>query len=127
MTHGRIRRFFWLVLAWVSLGLAMAGALLPLLPTTPFLLLSAWAATRGSPRLALWLHEHPRFGPMLYAWREEGAIPRSAKITGVLLMLASWLTLFWLGTDWRILAVLGLLFALGGTWLATRPLPGGRR
>lgn len=121
-----LRRLLWLGLAWVSLGLAMAGAVLPLLPTTPFLLLSAWAAAKGSPRLAQWLQEHPRYGPLLHAWREEGAIPRSAKITGVLLMSLSWGTLLWLGTDWRLLAALGLLFAIGGTWLATRPLPGGR-
>lgn len=126
MIRGRIRRFFWLGLAWISLGLAMAGAVLPLLPTTPFLLLSAWAAAKGSPRLALWLQEHPRYGPLLRAWREEGAIPRSAKVTGLVLMLCSWLTLFWLGSDWRLLAVLGLLFAFGGTWLATRPRPSGR-
>lgn len=125
MSRGLIGRFFWLGLAWVSLGLAMAGAVLPLLPTTPFLLLSAWAATKGSPRLALWLQQHPRFGPLLRAWREEGAIPRSAKVTGLALILFSWLTLFWLGADWRLLAVLGLLFVTGGTWLATRPLPRG--
>ncbi|WP_250458655.1 YbaN family protein [Microbulbifer litoralis] len=127
MSSRPLRRFFWLGLAWISLGLAMAGAVLPLLPTTPFLLLSAWSATRGSPRLARWLHEHPRFGPMLRAWREEGAVPRSAKVSGMALMLCSWSVLFWLGADWKLLAVLGLFFAAGGTWLATRPLPGGER
>ncbi|MFC6632681.1 YbaN family protein [Microbulbifer taiwanensis] len=123
MSRKSLQYFFWLPLAWISLGLAIAGVVLPLLPTTPFLLLSAWAAAKGSPRLALWLEEHPRFGPILEAWRTQGAVPLSAKITALGLMACSWLTLFWLGAGWKLLATLGLLFAVVGTWLATRPLP----
>lgn len=120
-----LKRIFWLGLAWISLGLGVAGALLPLLPTTPFLLLCAWSATKGSPRLALWLNEHPRFGPLLHAWRSEGAIPLSAKVTALGLMVLSWVTLFWLGAGWTLLAMLGLLFVAVGYWLATRPFPRG--
>lgn len=123
MHSGPLQRLFWLMLAWMSLGLAVAGAVLPLLPTTPFLLLSAWAAAKGSPRLALWLKEHPYFGPVLHAWRTEGAVPLSAKITALGLMAFSWLVLFWIGAGWKLLAVLGLLFVAVGSWLATRPLP----
>lgn len=123
MSSRPVQRLCWLALAWISLGLAMAGAVLPLLPTTPFLLLSAWAAAKGSPRLALWLEEHPHFGPVLDAWHTEGAVPLSAKLIALGLMAFSWLMLFWLGAGWKLLAMLGLLFAGVGSWLATRPLP----
>ncbi len=115
MSSRPLQRLCWLILAWFSIGLAVAGAVLPLLPTTPFLLLSVWAAAKGSPRLALWLEAHPRFGPVLDAWRTEGAVPLSAKIAALGLMAFSWLTLFWFGVGWKLLAMLGLLFAAVGT------------
>lgn len=75
-----------LSLAWLMVGLGIVGIFLPLLPTTPFLLLAVWLFSRSSPRLAKWLMDHPLFGPPLGDWREEGAISRRAKISAVLLM-----------------------------------------
>ena len=59
----------------VSLALGIAGIFLPLLPTTPFLLLSAWLFVRSSPRLYAWLTNHPRLGPYIRNFRENRAIP----------------------------------------------------
>lgn len=61
------------------LVLAFIGALLPLMPTTIFLILAAWCFGRSSPRLEAWLLDHPKFGPALRAWRDHGAVPRHAK------------------------------------------------
>lgn len=84
------RRAAYLGLGYCSLGLAVAGVALPLLPTTPFLLVAAWAFGRSSPRLRRWLDEHPRFGPPLRHWREERAIPPKIKATAIAALGGSW-------------------------------------
>ena len=68
-----------LILGHAMVGFGFVGAFLPLLPTTPFLILAAGCYARSSPRLERWLLNHPRFGPLLVAWRERGAIPFRAK------------------------------------------------
>lgn len=74
----------------VSLALGVAGIFLPLLPTTPFLLLAAWLFVRSSPRLYDWLMSHPRLGEYIRNFREERAIPLRVKIVSVSLI---WLTI----------------------------------
>lgn len=69
------RQLFYRTLAVLATGLGMVGVILPLLPTTPFLIVAVWAAGKSSPRLELWLLEHPQFGPLLKGWRDRGAIP----------------------------------------------------
>lgn len=89
-------RWLLLSLAVLCLVLGFVGVVVPVLPTVPFLLLAAWAAARSSPRLDQWLHEHPRFGHHLRAWRDAGVVPRRAKwlatgmmgASGVLILLA---------------------------------------
>ena len=70
--------------------LGVAGIFLPLLPTTPFLLLAAWLFVRSSPRLYDWLMSHPRLGEYIRNFREERAIPLRVKIVSVSLI---WLTI----------------------------------
>jgi len=79
-------RWVYLVLALLFLLLGVIGIFLPVLPTTPFILLSAWAAARSSPRLLAWLEEHTAFGPMIRDWRRGGVVRRRAKwmATGVM-------------------------------------------
>src|SRR5690554_8143835 len=74
-----LRRLAFLLIAWLSFGLGVIGVFVPLMPTTCFMLLAVWAASKGSPRFALWIREHPRFGPAVVAWEGERAIPRHAK------------------------------------------------
>ncbi len=77
------------VLAFISLALGVLGIFLPVLPTTPFILLAAWAATRGSPRLLAWLESHPMFGQMLREWRRGGVVSRKAKWSATIVMASS--------------------------------------
>lgn len=119
------RRLPWQCLTWSCIGLGAVGAVLPLLPTTPFLLVAAWAAPKGSPRLGHWLHSHPRFGPMLEAWQEQGAVATRAKVVALVLLTFSWATLFFLQTATVVLGITALLFIAVAGFLLTRPSPRG--
>lgn len=114
-------RFGWRMLAYGAIGLGTAGLVVPLLPTTPFLLLAAWAAPKGSPRLASWLWQHPRLGPALQAWQQQRAIPKTAKRVTTLLLALSWLIL-WLGSaPTSVLGVTASIFCCVTVFLWTRP------
>lgn len=80
-----VARAAWLRLLWLSLGAialvaGIIGIFLPLLPTTPFVLLAAFCFTRGSPRCEAWLLGHPRLGPIVNDWRARRAMPWRAKL-----------------------------------------------
>lgn len=99
------------------------GILLPLLPTTPFLLLALWAASRGAPELAESLRKHPRHGPMLRAWEQQRAIPVPARILATVMLSVSAGLLVLTGIDALLLTAILALFAVVCVWVWTRPVP----
>ncbi|RZJ13400.1 MAG: DUF454 domain-containing protein [Rubrivivax sp.] len=82
-------RLLWRALALLSLALGVVGAVVPVLPTVPFLILAAWAGSKGWPALEHWLLNHAHFGPGIRRWRERGAVPRRAKWLATLMMSVS--------------------------------------
>ena len=120
-----VRRLPYAVAAYVFVGLAFVGVVVPGLPTFPFLLLAAWAAARGSRRLHDWLYEHPRFGAALIEWEEERAVSRRSKIVAVALMALSWVIILWRTDSPWVPITLAALFLVVGTWLVRRPEPSG--
>lgn len=92
-----------IILGYVALGLGVAGIILPLLPTTPFLLLAAALFFKGSPRLYEWLLNQKHLGPYIRNFREHKAIPLRAKIISVSLV---WITFLY-----------GICFVIEHSWL----------
>ncbi len=112
------------MLAYVSLALGLIGIVLPVLPTVPFILLSAFAAARGSQRLHARLLADPRLGPMITQWQEHGAIARRAKWLATALMAICAILLFAFAPALWIPLVVTAIMATVGTWLWLRPEPG---
>ncbi len=73
------QRLLWMAAGALALATGIVGIFLPLLPTTPFVLLAAFCFSRGSERLERWLLAHRTFGPMVRNWRKDRSIPLRAK------------------------------------------------
>ena len=116
-------RLVWLVVGLVAVALAVAGAVLPLLPTTPFLILAAFCFARSSPRLEAKLIAHRRFGPLIRDWRAGGAISRPAKRVSLLAMAATPVVSWLVGVGLVVIAVQVAVLAAVAAFIVTRPEP----
>jgi uncharacterized membrane protein YbaN (DUF454 family) len=81
------RRVLFVIAGLASVGMAYLGAILPGLPTTPWVLLAGYCFSRSSPRLERWLKRSPLFGRLLRDWDEHGGIRRNVKIFAVCLVV----------------------------------------
>lgn len=119
----RLVRWAWCALAYLSLVVGIVGIFVPGLPTTVFVLIAAWAATRGSQRLHDWLLGHPRFGPSIRNWREHGAVSGHGKRMATLTMaVCAAITLWCVPVLWVKAVSIGSMTVVCA-WLWTRPLP----
>lgn len=107
----------------IALALGIVGIALPILPTTPFVILAAFCFARGSRRLEHWLLTHPRFGPALQDWRRHGAITRKAKRAAVVGMVLAMLISIVAGVGPMVLAIQVVAMAGAATFVLTRPSP----
>ncbi|KPQ07402.1 MAG: hypothetical protein HLUCCA12_06190 [Rhodobacteraceae bacterium HLUCCA12] len=114
-------RVFWGSLGGLSVGLGAAGVVLPLLPTTPFMLLAAYCFARSSPALEAWLVEHPRFGPAISDWRAHRAISRRAKIMAIGAITLTFALSFVMGLPMAVLVAQGAVLSMVSLFILTRP------
>ena len=121
VSNGFGMRMLWRVGGAVALGLGILGIPLPLLPTTPFLLLAAFCFGRSSPRMHRWLISHRHFGPPIIRWRERGAISRKAKILAALAMAAGFLAALAFGAPLFALIAQAVVLSFVGVFIFTRP------
>ncbi len=116
-------RAIWVVVGLASLGLGALGVFLPLLPTTPFVLLAAFAFSNSSERLHNWLLAHNVFGPLIDNWRRYGAISRAAKWLSVVSMLAVVVISIVLQAPAWVIAAQAIILSASALFVLTRPLP----
>ena len=117
-------RLAMMVSGWISLILGIIGIFLPLLPTTPFVLLAACCFSKSSPRLHSWLINQPRLGPMIQNWEQQGSISQNAKVTSTVLMIGMFGVSFLLFNLSFILKGMLVGIATGVLlFIWTRPLP----
>ena len=115
-------RYLLLGIGWFFLGLGAIGAFLPVLPTVPFLLITAWAWSKSSRRLHAWLYGNPTYGPYLVAWDKYGVIPRQAKIAAIGAMAVGWIVMVVVAQPaiW-IPVVVAIIEIAVGIFILTRP------
>lgn len=108
-----MQRYILIILGWLAVVLAAIGVIMPLLPTTPFLLLAAWCFARSSPRFHYWLLHRSVFGRYLRCWQQHHAMPPGAKGRAILFILLSFaLSLWMVKVFWLRILLLAILILL---------------
>ncbi|MGI6408695.1 MAG: YbaN family protein [Thiopseudomonas sp.] len=107
LVENRLLRWTLFGLGWLSASLGVLGIFLPLLPTTPFMLLAAGCFARSSERFYCWITSHPKYGPMIADYLAGKGLPMRAKYLAVsLLWLSILFGVYWVGFVWAKLAML---------------------
>ena len=108
-----MKRVLLIILGWICVMLATLGVVLPLLPTTPFLLLAAWCFARSSPRFHHWLLHRSWFGSYLRHWQQHRALPKGAKPKAVALILMTFaVSIYFVPLLWVRILLLCMMFML---------------
>jgi uncharacterized membrane protein YbaN (DUF454 family) len=84
-----MKKLFWKLLGFLSLGLAYIGVVTPGIPWSIFVVFSAYCFAKGSPKMHAWIYGHPKFGPFLTNWTEKKVFPRKLKYLMIATMSTS--------------------------------------
>lgn len=118
-----MRTLFWRTLVVIFITLGIIGAILPGMPTTVFLILAAWAASKGWPQMDAWLLNHPKYGPTLRDWRANGTVPRKAKWIATIMMTASGILMLFTSAPFWVQVFTDTTMLVVAIWLWLRPEP----
>ena len=116
-------RYIWLLAGLAAVTIGAVGVVLPLLPTTPFLLVAAFAFARSSERLDRWLREHRTFGPLINNWHRDGSIDRNTKRTALIVIVATPLVTWLLDAPAWVVACQVVVLSAAAVFIVTRPSP----
>ncbi len=114
------QRLLWGLAGGLALLTGIVGVFLPVLPTTPFVLLAAFCLSRCSERAERWLLDHPRWGPMVRDWRQRRAIPLRAKQLAWVMMSITSLWAWW-AMPGLLRWLPGLVCLAVGVWMFRLP------
>lgn len=114
-------RHLWTTLGGIALLLGTIGIFLPVLPTTPFVLLGAFAFAKGSPKLRHWLATHSIFGPIIADWEARGAIATRYKFFACAMMAVAFTVSLVAGFSALILLIQAVCLCGAASYILTRP------
>jgi len=120
-------RFIWLLVGLTALAIGAVGVVMPLLPTTPFLLVAAFAFARSSERMNNWLREHQVFGPLINNWHRDGSIDQNAKRMAIIVITATPMVSWLLDAPFWVIACQIVVLAAAAVFILTRPSPAENR
>ncbi|MCB1379536.1 MAG: YbaN family protein [Alphaproteobacteria bacterium] len=122
MSLATLRKPLLVTTGWMCVALGMLGIIMPLFPTTPFLLVAVWAFSKSSPELAEKIRNHRVAGPYIRDWQDSGVIPVKAKVLAVAMMSAMIIYLHFgaKAPTWATVVAAGVLLAIS-TYILTRP------
>ncbi len=116
-----MHKYLHLALGWLCVALGLIGAVLPLLPTTVFLILAAYFFSKGSPRLRHWLIEHAHFGPPIRAWEDTGSIAPKFKMIAVGMMAVTFSASVLFALPAKVLIIQAVCMSAAAIYVLTRP------
>ncbi|WP_025899193.1 YbaN family protein [Sneathiella glossodoripedis] len=120
--QSKTKKIILMAIGWLFVLIGAIGVVVPVLPTTPFLLISLWAFSQSSDRFHAWLYNHRFFGPPLRDWEAHGIIPLRAKTIALATMAISAILVITLTqTPWYGITGMLLLMGVGAGFILTRP------
>lgn len=114
-------RVLWVFVGTLFLAFGALGAVLPILPTTPFVILAAFAYGKGSPTLRAWLVNNRTFGPIIAEWEAHGAIAPRYKLMGIGMMAVVLGLSIYYAVSTTVLVVQVIGMTIGAAYVLSRP------
>ncbi len=114
-------RFVWLICGLASLCIGIVGMVLPLIPTVPLVLLATFCFARSSPKLHIWLINHPKLGPHITDWTNHGAISTRSKKLATVSIVAVFAISFAFSVPKTVLLIQAVTLSAVLLFIWTRP------
>jgi len=111
-----MKKLFWNILGFLSLGMAYVGFVTPGNPFSIFLVFSAYCFAKVNPKMHAWLYNHKWFGPFLTNWGEKRVFPKSGKIFMVVVMESSLLIMWFTTGNLKAVIYTGITMLLVAIW-----------
>lgn len=111
-----MKKLFWNVLGFLSLGMAYLGVITPGLPYSPFVVFAAYCFSKGSERMHRWIYNHKLFGPFLTNWNQKRVFPTKMKYFMIAMMSTSLIIMFLSGVKLIGVVSTAVFMALVAIW-----------
>ena len=112
----KIKKYIWLCLGFMSLGMAYVGVIVPGIPFSIFLVFAAYCFAKSSKKMHDWIYNHKYFGPFLTNWTQKRVFPTKGKYAMVIVMSSSLAFLWFTTGNIKAFAWSGIFMTLVAIW-----------